>query len=118
MIAKIVGTFWIFFGALWIAKPQILQNRLKRKMTRRMRRIVFGFVIVFGFMLAGSVLKAPGNLNKIVGIIGLIIMIRAIMLFTSKTSEKVLEWWADKPLMVFRIWGAVVLLLGLAAFFA
>ena len=118
MIAKIVGTFWIIFGALWIAKPQILQNRLKRKMTRRMRRIVFGFVIVFGFMLAGSVLKAPGNLHKIVGIIGLIITIRAIMLFTSKTSEKVLEWWADKPLMVFRIWGAVVLLLGLAAFFA
>jgi len=115
MIAKIVGTFWIFFGALWIAKPQILQNRLKRKMTRSMRRVVFAFVGVFGFMLAGSVLKAPGNLAKIVGIIGLFITIRAIMLLTSKTSEKVMEWWAVKPLIVFRIWGFVIFLLGVAA---
>ena len=116
MIAKIVGSFWIILGALWLAKPEILKKRLKRKMTRKVRRIVFGFVIVFGFMLAGSVLKAPGNLHKIIGIIGLIIMIRAIMIVTSKTSEKALEWWANKPLIVFRIWGAVVLLLGLAAF--
>ncbi|MBU0571584.1 MAG: hypothetical protein KKG95_04495 [Candidatus Omnitrophica bacterium] len=116
MIAKIVGSFWIIFGALWLTKPEILRNRLKRKMTRKARRIVFGFVIVFGLMLAGSVLKAPGILAKMIGIIGLIITIRAIMLLTSKTSEKVLEWWANKPLMFFRIWGAVVLLLGLAAF--
>lgn len=115
MIAKIVGSFWIIFGVLWLAKPEMLRSRLKRKMSRGMRRIVFGFVIVFGFMLTGSILRVPGNLTKIAGIVGMIITIKAIMLLTSKTSEKVVEWWSEKPLMVFRLWGLVVLALGICA---
>ena len=99
-------------GLFWLIKPENLQNRLKKKMSRRVRRIVYGFVLVFAFLMIGSAFRAPGFLSKIVAIIGMIIVIKVIMMITSKTSEKVFGWWADRPVVVFRAWALAVLAAG------
>ncbi|NQT23228.1 MAG: hypothetical protein HQ579_07340 [Candidatus Omnitrophica bacterium] len=112
MFSKIVGIIWIILGGLWALKPQILKNRLKKKMTRKIKWIVYGFIIVFGLILLGSVIKAPGAVAKIAGFIGIIIAIRVMVLLTTKTSEKAINWWAEKPLIVFRIWGLVIFVIG------
>ena len=117
MLSKILGTIWILLGILWLARPESLKNRLKKKTNRRMKRVVYGFVLVFGFLLIGSVFKTPGILAKIIGIIGLLLTIKAIILITSKASEKLLDWWAEKPLIFFRIWAAVLLAIGLMLMF-
>lgn len=117
MLAKILGFIWIALGLLWAAKPAILKNRLQRKMGRRMRRVVFGFLLVFSFLLIGSVIKAPGILAKIVAIIGMVFAIKVIMLITSKVSDKTFEWWGERPLVYFRIWGLFVLATGLLLMF-
>ena len=114
MLSKILGAVTITTGLLWLAKPQILQNRLKKKMNRNLKFTVFGFIIVFGFLILGSVIKAPGLIPKIAGIAGLVIAIKGIRILTSKASERVLEWWANKPLGFFRIWAAFVLATGIA----
>lgn len=114
ILSKIIGIIWILLGILWLLKPEMLKNRLRKKMNRSIKWAVFGFVIVFGFMLMGSVFKASGLTAKIVGIIGLVITVKGILLITSKTSEKIINWWAARPVIVFRLWAAFVLASGIA----
>ena len=117
MLSKIVGAIWIVLGLLWLIKPEGLKNRLKKKLNRRMRRVVFGFILVFGFLMIGSAFKVPGLLPKIIGIIGMIIAIRAIILLMSKASEKMFDWWAERPLIYFRVWALIILAIGLLLVF-
>ena len=117
MLSRILGTIWIILGLLWLIKPEGLKNRLKKKLNRRMRKVVFGFILVFGFLMIGSVFKVPGILPKIVGIIGMLIAIKAIILLMSKASEKIFDWWAERPIMYFRICALIILAIGLMLMF-
>ncbi|NQT32142.1 MAG: hypothetical protein HQ594_00540 [Candidatus Omnitrophica bacterium] len=117
MFTKIFGTFWIIIGLFWLVRPEALKNRLRRKMTWKMRWLVFGLVIAVGFLLMGSAMKLHGLFARMIGIIGIILVIRAIIGITSKTSEKVLEWWGERPVYVFRIWALIVFGTGLVLVF-
>jgi len=109
MLAKIVGVIWILLGILWLIKPEMLKNRLQRKMTRRMKWIIYGFMFIFALSLVVSALKAEGLAYKIVGIIGIIIFVKIILLLMSKASEKFLGWWQERPLIFFRIFALLML---------
>ncbi|MDP8258689.1 MAG: hypothetical protein P9L90_04625 [Candidatus Aadella gelida] len=112
MLSKIVGTLWMMLGAFWLIKPGSLKNRLGKKMSKKFKRIVYGFVLILAFLMVGSVMKVPGMLAKILGIVGMVMAVKAIMLITSKTSETVLGWWADKPIIVFRVWAGCLVVMG------
>lgn len=113
MIANILGTIWVLLGILWILKPQMLRNRLTKKMNRKMRWTVYGLSAILVFSLLGVVIKAPGAFLKIAGLIGIFIVVKIILSITSKTSEKIADFLAKKPLAFFRIWGIVVLASGI-----
>jgi len=117
MLAKIIGTLWIILGLLWSIKPHILKNRLKRKMARKIKWIILAFVLVFGFTLLGSIITAQEIFLKVIGLIGLIIVIKGIFLLSTKTSDKIIEWMEGKPLIAFRIWGLFILGMGVMLFF-
>ncbi|MGD2279446.1 MAG: hypothetical protein PVH45_05075 [Candidatus Omnitrophota bacterium] len=117
MLAKILGVIWILLGILWFFKPEALQNRLKKKMNRKMKWIIFGFVVMFGFIMIGSVFKTSGILPKVIGIIGMILVIKGIILITSKTSDKIFGWLEDRPLKIFRIWALAFIAIGLSMLF-
>ena len=108
MFAKIFGSFWILLGLYWLIRPESLKNRLRRKMTWKMRWLVLCLVIAVGALLMGSAIKLEGLFAKVIGIIGIILVIRAIIGITSKSSEKLLEWWGSRPVYVFRIWALII----------
>lgn len=112
-MAKILGFIWILLGILWFVKPQVLKNRLKRKISRNMRWTIYGFLIAFGILMVASVIKAPGLLPKIIGVVGLILVIKGIFLILSKASEKLCEWWAARPLWFFRLQAICIIALGI-----
>jgi len=117
MLSKILGIIWIILGVLWLVKPRMLKDRLKKKMSRKMRRVVYGFIIIFAFLLIGSVIKAHGVTPKIIGIIGMVLAIKAILLITSKTSEKIFDWLTERSLKFFRIWALLILAVGVLLMF-
>ena len=112
-MSNLLGIIWILVGLLWTIKPEILKNRLKRKISRKIKFIVYSSVIVLGFLMIGSIIKAPGLLPKIIGILALVIVIKGIFLIISKTSEKLWEWWAGQPLLFFRLQGLFCLAIGI-----
>ena len=112
-MAKILGIIWILAGIIWLIRPDILKNRLKRKMSRRIRFTVYLFLIAFGILMVGSVMKAPGFFAKVVGIIGIVVAVKGTLLLLSKASDKLWTWWAGQPLMIFRIQALVMITVGI-----
>ena len=111
-MSKILGIIWVILGILWALKPAILRDRLKKKLNRRMKWTIYGFLMAFGIIMVGSVIKLPGLLPKVLGIIGIILIIKTIVLMVSKTSEKLWEWWLNQPLMVFRVQAVFLIIIG------
>jgi len=118
MLTKIIGVIWILSGLWWFFKPESLKRRLARKMSRKFRFIIYGFIIAFGLVIIGSVLKAEGIIAKIVGIVGIVITIKAILLLTSKTSGKMIEWLVEKPVKFFRIMAGIMIVFGIMLYLA
>ena len=112
-MAKILGMIWIALGILWALKPAILRDRLKKKMTRKIKLTLYVFFLVFGLLMVGSVIKLPGLLPKVVGIMGIILVIKTLVLILSKTSEKLCEWWLKQPLVIFRLQAVWFIIIGI-----
>ena len=112
MWAKILGIIWILLGTLWLVKPEMLRKRLIKKSNRKMRWMVYGFIIVFVFSLLGMVFKAQWLWLKVGGIVGIFFAVKAVLGLVAKATGKVTGFWEDKPLTFFRIWGLVLLLCG------
>ncbi len=109
---------WIVVGTFGALKPEGLKNKMRKKIDRKMKRVVYAFIFVFGFSLVASVFKMHGIISKIVAVVGLFVLIKGIMLVTSKTSEKVFTWWAERPLGYFRMLGLILIGTGCVLLFA
>ena len=113
MFIKIIGTFWTVFGIFWLIKPASLKTRLEKKMGRKIKFIVYVFVIVFGILMLASVIRAPGWLSKLVGLLGIVITIYIIRLLTNRTSGQILLWLGKKPVPFFRALALAVTIIGI-----
>jgi len=117
MITQIIGSIWIILGIVWLIKPEGLKNRLKRKMGRRAKKVIYVAVLMLALSMIGSAFSAPSVLFKIIAIIGMVMAIRVIIMITSKTSEKIFDWWADRPTIIFRVWALIFLAVGVLMVF-
>ena len=112
-MARILGALWLVVGILWLMRPQALKNRLKRKISRNIRWTVYGSLFAFGVIMIGSLFKTEGLLPKIIVILGIILVVKSVFLFLSKTSDRLWKWWAESPLIVFRLQAAVMIIIGI-----
>ncbi|MDD4956888.1 MAG: hypothetical protein PHH49_02430 [Candidatus Omnitrophica bacterium] len=112
MLARIVGSLWIITGSVWLLKPRSLKSRLERKVSRGIRRTVTGGMIAFGLMMVASAFKAHGIYAKMIMVAGLVLMIKAIALVTSRTSDMFFKWLGSRPIALFRLWAALMILMG------
>lgn len=116
MLSKILGTIGILTGLFWLIKPEALKNRIKKKINRKIKIIVFIFIIAFGLLLIGSIIRAKGFLPKFIGTIGIVITIKGILLLTSKASEKILDWLQGRSLLFFRACALFIFVMGIMLF--
>lgn len=117
MFSRILGIIWIILGVLWTVKPAVLRRRLIKKTNRKIRWAVYGLIVALAFSLIGVVLKAQGLALKLAGLIGIVATVRTTLFFTAEAQAKVTDWGTKQSLLIFRIWGAVILVIGLFLFF-
>ncbi|MFC1698838.1 hypothetical protein ACFL1I_02620 [Candidatus Omnitrophota bacterium] len=113
MLAKILGTLWIILGLLWLIKPEMLKRRLIKKTNRKIKWAVYGFTLMLVFSLLGVVFKAQGAWLKVIGLIGIFALVRIILQFSGRTSQKIAEWGSKQSLLIFRIWALIILITGI-----
>lgn len=112
MLLKIFGWFWIVAGLIFLLKPQILKNRLQKKGLKKLRKYFFALSLVLGGLLISVGLRFHGLLAKIIMIIGIIAIFKALFLLKAKAADRLMDWSASQPLILFRIGACFWILTG------
>ncbi len=112
MLVKIIGVFWIIIGILFILKPQLLQKRLQKKSTKKIRKNLFLLALFLAFTLILASLRSQGLLPKMIMVLGIIGIIKAFLFLNAKAAGKLIAWISQKPVSIFRLGGAAYVLLG------
>ncbi|MBD3295934.1 MAG: hypothetical protein GF392_01030 [Candidatus Omnitrophica bacterium] len=118
MFVKILGVLWCAVGIFWLSRPESLRRWVRKRTGRRFRRMAIVAILVAGLTLVGAVFRVPGVPAKIIMLAGLIMTIRAIQLITTRTSERVYNWFDGRSVRFFRIWALCVTGLGVLMIFA
>ena len=116
MLTKIIGTIWVVTGFLGVLRPEVFRERLRRKLSGKMRIIVILFLLVLGFMMAGNIFKADGPAALTAGIIGALIVIKVIMAVTNKAGDTIFNFMNGRSVKFFRIWAGIILIFGIIFF--
>jgi len=113
MILKIICWIWIISGILFLIKPDMLRNKLRKKSSRKVMWFLCGLALAIGIFLikvASSMVGLPGLILKIFGIIA---VIKAFLFLNGKFSETIMAWFSSQPISFFRIWAVVQIVIGL-----
>ena len=113
MFVKILGYIWLVVGILFLLKPQILKNRLQKKGLKKLRKYFVLLALILGALLISIGFKFQGILAKIVMILGILGIFEGIFLLKAKASDKIIEWFAAKPLIYFRLGACFYIAIGI-----
>ncbi len=116
MLAKIVGIFLIVIGVFFFLFPEGMRKRLRKKALRHLRWYLFATVIFVGSMLISAGWKYPGTLPKIIVIIGIIALIKALFLLKTKAAEHATQWILKQPAWMLRLFCLIDIALGLVIY--
>ena len=112
MLATIAGWIWILTGILFFVSPGVFRAVLTRRSIKHLRRILFAVTLMLSALLIGIAVRADGIIAKIVMAMGIIGIVKAVFFLASRSSEKVIAWFAQQPLNLFRIGAATQILIG------
>ncbi|MFH1478139.1 MAG: hypothetical protein ABIG92_00005 [Candidatus Omnitrophota bacterium] len=113
MFFRFVGILWMIFGIWWMMKPQRLKRFFTKKVKKARRKMLLAVIILSCVLFFSAAKYAGGALGKAFLVFGLLGIIKAVFFATSKASEKILDWWLDRPLWMWRVWAGCFTLLGL-----
>lgn len=113
MLTAIVGWFFIIFGILFLVKPEILRKKLQKKGVKKLKKTLFFIAIIVSLALIMTSFKMSGVWAKIIAILGIIGVFKAIFLLKAKAAEKMIEWSAKQPVNVFRAGGLIYIIIGI-----
>ncbi len=112
MLANLAGWFLIIIGVIFFLKPELLRKRLQRKSHKTARKILFSLIIVISSFIITLAFKTQGALSKILGILGIIGIVKGFLLIKGKLADKLLDLYIKQPVGVFRIWAVIQIAIG------
>ncbi|MFT5207439.1 MAG: hypothetical protein ACI9CF_001191 [Candidatus Omnitrophota bacterium] len=118
MLREIIGYISIFFGAIWLLKPEWLRGRMGRKANRRITWSFYLFLIYLSMNYLGLLFRFESGLIRSVGVLGLFVVNANLLRTKSKASTKLIELFKTCPLILFRCVAALGLLSGLWMIYA
>ncbi|MFC1709608.1 hypothetical protein ACFL2J_06110 [Candidatus Omnitrophota bacterium] len=112
MLIKLIGWFWLITGILFLIWPQMLRNRLQKKTYKQIRRLLFILAIFIGALLFSAGFRAEGFKAKLLMIIGVIGLLKALLFLKAKAAEKILNWFLKQRLSFFRFCACIQIVIG------
>ncbi|RKY30406.1 MAG: hypothetical protein DRP74_07090 [Candidatus Omnitrophota bacterium] len=112
MLLKLLGWFWITSGVIFLIKPEMLRKRLQKKSVKKLKKILFAVVLAFSFLLIAASLRSEGILAKVIMLIGIIGIFKGFFLLKAKSSDKIIEWYANQSLIFFRVSACLQVVIG------
>lgn len=103
MFLKILGWIWLVTGIIFLVKPEWFKNSLQKKGIKKVKRFLFGITLVVGILFIKASFQFEGAIAIILLVIGIIGLLKAFLFISGKAADKMIEFFADKPLKFFRI---------------
>jgi len=113
MFFKSVGILWIVLGIWWIMRPQVIRRRFSKKLRKARRKIIFLMAILVATLFFSAAKYAHGAMGNIFLIAAIIVVAKTVFFLTSKGAEKIIDWWAEKPLWMWRVLAGCFVLIGI-----
>lgn len=117
MFSGVLGSIFIFFGALFFLYPESLRRYLRRKTTWKLRRYFFAIALTLGVLLISAGWRHEGLLPKVVIFAGIVALFKAMLFLNSKATEHVTAWILERPVLHLRIFAVLQIALGSAMLF-
>lgn len=113
MLAALLGWLFIIMGIIFMLRPQILRDKLCKKSYKIMRKYLLGLSVFLGILMIGAAWRYEGILPKIIMVVGIIAILKGFLLLKSKLADKMVEWLAKQPLIIFRIGASMHIAIGI-----
>ncbi len=113
MLAKILASFFVIIGIWFLLKRESLRRKLQRKSKKILRRYLSAVALFFGLLFISAGWKTPGVVAKIFTIFGILAIIKGFFLLKAKISDKLIEWWTNQPVFIYRIWASMYIIIGI-----
>ncbi len=113
MFFKAIGLLWIILGIWWIMRPQTIRRRFARKVKKTRRKVLFLIILVIAGLFLSAAKSAHGLLVNVLLVLGIIGIVKALFLLASKTGDRIIDWWAEQPLWMWRLWAGCFALIGI-----
>jgi len=113
MLIKIFAWIWIVLGILFVIKPELLKKRLEKKGVKKIKKCLFAMTLALSVGLIVAAVYYQGVLAKILIVLGIIGIIKAFFFLKAKSAEKIIEWSAKQPLVLFRAGGCLYIIIGI-----
>ena len=78
-----------------------------------MRKYLFIIILFIAIYFIKIAFRAEGIPSKILFILGIIGIAKALLLLKAKASEKIIDWLARQPLIVYRIIASLQIAVGI-----
>lgn len=117
MLRTLIGLGWVFFGLIFLFRPGMFRFWLRWRSLVSIRWTLFWLALGAGFSLIFAVLGMPGWLPKILGLVGLVAILKAFFFLKCESSTWLVELLADLPEEAYRWIALVYLAIGLALIF-
>ncbi|MFA5087911.1 MAG: hypothetical protein WC552_02615 [Candidatus Omnitrophota bacterium] len=112
MLLKFVGWIWVISGIFFLLQPARFRNRLRRKSVKQLKRFFILLAFFLGILLINAAWGVPGFWAKLVLVFGLIGLVKAVFLWKAKTADLIIEWFANQPVKVFRMYAVGQIVVG------
>jgi hypothetical protein len=114
MVIKVIGWVLLISGVLVLIFPGILRWQIRRKSNRVIRRCLFAIALFPATLIIAAGFRFEGVMPKIIMVIGLFLLVKAVFSIRSKAVEKIVDFLKKQPTIFFRLCAFAQALIGLA----
>ena len=90
-----------------------MRDRLRKKSYKQVRGVLFLVTFVMAGLFISAGWQMQGVLAKVILILGIIGIFKAFFFLKAKAAERLVSWFAGRPLVFFRIAGALYVAAGI-----
>ena len=111
-VIKIIGIIIVLIGILFLLKPDVMKKLMG--FMKKGRRIYLAGILRFALSVIFLLGAGECYYKWIIAAFGIIFLISGLLIFTlgPEKIRRMLDWYQNQPIMIFRVIAGIVLICG------
>ncbi len=103
IVIKIVGIVFIFAGAVYLIKPDVIKSLMN--FFKQGRRLYFAGLIRFALAVVFLLAARECDITWVIAAFGILFLMSGLLIFMLglDRSKSIIDWWQKQPLLLLRV---------------